>query len=375
MPTTHPAPRSANSSSGLSPRAPTPLIQARAASRSGRDDSSANRLEVLDLMDRMQRDPVRRVKLASSWEIYLEAIACGLIDEQGIDHLARCMNELVRDGLIEYGMQSGGAIAPPMWDGAWLQQLHDWRVTPDGRADAALFRQQRDDPGPQPAAAPVPSSTSRQEVGYDIFIAHAGADKEAVARPLAAALRRHNWAVWLDELELSIGDSLEGRISAALARTRFGVVVLSPAFFAGSWPQRELHGLPPVRWPPERRSSCPFGTELERPRFLSSPRSSPTALARPPAGESSGSPGSCPGRSRLPMLAPRRPGRLSVSFRRYRPPLGRGLRLVTWKTRFRCWLSRSCFATKVTSWRPSKACGGPWRVGTRGSRHARDVAA
>ena len=77
----------------------------------------------------------------------------------------------------------------------------------------------------------------------DVFISHASEDKELVARPLAAALTERGWTVWLDELELTVGDSLSRRIDDALAKSRFGVVVLSPAFFAKEWPQRELAGL------------------------------------------------------------------------------------------------------------------------------------
>lgn len=77
----------------------------------------------------------------------------------------------------------------------------------------------------------------------DLFISHASEDKEQVARPLAAALRRRGWTVWLDELELTVGDSLNGRIEQGLASSRFGVVVLSPNFFAKPWPQKELAGL------------------------------------------------------------------------------------------------------------------------------------
>lgn len=77
----------------------------------------------------------------------------------------------------------------------------------------------------------------------DVFISHAGEDKDLVARPLAAALKARGWSVWLDELELTVGDSLSGRIDDALAKSRFGVVVLSPAFFSKPWPQRELAGL------------------------------------------------------------------------------------------------------------------------------------
>lgn len=78
---------------------------------------------------------------------------------------------------------------------------------------------------------------------FDLFVCHASEDKADVARPLARELRGRGLRVWLDELELTVGDSLNERIEWALARTRFGVVILSPAFFAKRWPQRELAGL------------------------------------------------------------------------------------------------------------------------------------
>jgi len=77
----------------------------------------------------------------------------------------------------------------------------------------------------------------------DVFIAHAGEDKNAIARPLAEALIAEGWTVWLDELRLRVGDSLSRHIDTALANTRFGVVILSPHFFSKEWPQRELAGL------------------------------------------------------------------------------------------------------------------------------------
>ena len=85
----------------------------------------------------------------------------------------------------------------------------------------------------------------RDEVAHqhDVFISHAGEDKAEVARPLADALVKRGWNVWLDELNLTVGDSLNRRIDEALARSRFGVVVLSDAFFAKEWPKRELDGL------------------------------------------------------------------------------------------------------------------------------------
>jgi hypothetical protein len=81
------------------------------------------------------------------------------------------------------------------------------------------------------------------EQGHDVFISHASEDKEAVARPIAEALASAGWRVWLDEYELVVGDRLTESINAGLASSRFGVVVLSRAFFAKRWPKEELEGL------------------------------------------------------------------------------------------------------------------------------------
>jgi len=78
---------------------------------------------------------------------------------------------------------------------------------------------------------------------YDVFISHASEDKDIVVRPLALALREHGLEVWYDEFELIIGDSLRRKIDLGLARSRFGVVVLSQAFFKKGWTNYELDGL------------------------------------------------------------------------------------------------------------------------------------
>ena len=77
----------------------------------------------------------------------------------------------------------------------------------------------------------------------DLFLSHASEDKQAVARPLYEALVKAGLAVWFDEAALTLGDSLRQKIDEGLARCQFGVVILSPTFFAKQWPQRELDGL------------------------------------------------------------------------------------------------------------------------------------
>ncbi|NMC53377.1 MAG: DUF1883 domain-containing protein [Chloroflexi bacterium] len=78
---------------------------------------------------------------------------------------------------------------------------------------------------------------------YDVFISHASEDKDAIVRSLADALVKGGLRVWYDEFELKIGDSLRRKIDNGLAHSRFGIVVLSQAFFKKGWPNYELDGL------------------------------------------------------------------------------------------------------------------------------------
>jgi hypothetical protein len=81
------------------------------------------------------------------------------------------------------------------------------------------------------------------EVGYDAFISHASEDKEKLVRPLANALSKMGFRIWYDEFELKVGDSLRQSIDKGLINSRYGIVILSPSFFAKNWPQYELNGL------------------------------------------------------------------------------------------------------------------------------------
>lgn len=87
------------------------------------------------------------------------------------------------------------------------------------------------------------SALPRSAEEYDVFISHATEDKDGIVRDLVEALRERDVNVWYDEFQLRIGDSLRQKIDAGLARSRFGLVVVSHAFFAKNWPQYELDGL------------------------------------------------------------------------------------------------------------------------------------
>ncbi|MER8847480.1 toll/interleukin-1 receptor domain-containing protein [Mesorhizobium australicum] len=77
----------------------------------------------------------------------------------------------------------------------------------------------------------------------DVFISHASPDKATFVRPLAEALRKLGVAVWYDEFSLELGDSISQQIDRGIASSRFGIVVVSPAFISRNWTQHELHAL------------------------------------------------------------------------------------------------------------------------------------
>lgn len=94
------------------------------------------------------------------------------------------------------------------------------------------------------ASSPMlPSAIPQTHKEHDVFISHASEDKESFVRALAEGLRARAVNVWYDEFELKVGDSLRRSIDRGLVNSRFGIVVLSSAFFAKNWPQYELDGL------------------------------------------------------------------------------------------------------------------------------------
>jgi hypothetical protein len=78
---------------------------------------------------------------------------------------------------------------------------------------------------------------------FDVFLCHASEDKEDVVRPLARLLDDMGIRVWVDEVEILIGDRLRQVIDRGIAKSRYGVVIISPSFFAKTWPKAELDGL------------------------------------------------------------------------------------------------------------------------------------
>jgi len=78
---------------------------------------------------------------------------------------------------------------------------------------------------------------------YDVFVSHASEDKDKFVRPLAKRLSDNRIQVWYDEFTLKPGDSIRRSIDMGIAKSRYGIVILSKAFFQKEWTQWELDGL------------------------------------------------------------------------------------------------------------------------------------
>ncbi|MDQ3816340.1 MAG: toll/interleukin-1 receptor domain-containing protein [Acidobacteriota bacterium] len=78
---------------------------------------------------------------------------------------------------------------------------------------------------------------------WDVFISHASEDKDSFVRPLAVALNQLGVNVWYDEFSLGLGDSISRSIDKGLAKSKYGLVVISEAFIRKKWPEYELRGL------------------------------------------------------------------------------------------------------------------------------------
>lgn len=158
------------------------------------------------------------------------AVADGMIDVSGRSSFGTRVLDLLDDGYLR------GDV--PDWDQASpeqrLRRTTNLRLTM--RAHQAAPRQ-------APAAAALTDGAHSVMPIRDVFLSHAGPDKDDVARPLAEQLQARGFTVWFDEFELVVGDRLSSSIDRGLSAARSGVVILSQDFFRRPWTERELSGL------------------------------------------------------------------------------------------------------------------------------------
>ncbi len=91
----------------------------------------------------------------------------------------------------------------------------------------------------------IPAVNDEDMEEYDVFISHAWEDKEAFVDEFVAELSALEIKVWYDKRQIAWGDSMRGKIDKGLAKSKFGVAVISPNYIADGkyWTKAELDGL------------------------------------------------------------------------------------------------------------------------------------
>jgi len=124
-------------------------------------------------------------------------------------------------------------------EGLAVQSGQQVRITPAGETAAESVMEAPAGAGAK-HAVPIGGDPKHE---YDVFISYAREDEIEFVEPLAQALRAAGVGVWYDRFKLSWGMSLRQSIDEGLRSARFGIVVLSPHFFAKEWPQLELDAM------------------------------------------------------------------------------------------------------------------------------------
>ncbi|MFA5164302.1 MAG: toll/interleukin-1 receptor domain-containing protein [Candidatus Omnitrophota bacterium] len=84
-------------------------------------------------------------------------------------------------------------------------------------------------------------STEKSEELRDVFLCHASKDKEDYIRPFLERLKREKITYWYDEAEIKWGDSLVGKISEGLRKSKYIILFISKNFLEGNWTEKELN--------------------------------------------------------------------------------------------------------------------------------------
>ena len=81
---------------------------------------------------------------------------------------------------------------------------------------------------------------SQMSQSLDVFISHAGEDKDDIAIPIDTACKRLGISTFLDQVDLRWGNSVSGGISSAMGRSRFVLAIISESYLKKHWPKKEL---------------------------------------------------------------------------------------------------------------------------------------
>jgi hypothetical protein len=78
-----------------------------------------------------------------------------------------------------------------------------------------------------------------------VFVSHAWEDKEDFVDEFVNELDVLGVRAWYDKQRMAWGDSMRAKIDEGLAKSKFGVVIISPSYIADGkyWTKTELDGL------------------------------------------------------------------------------------------------------------------------------------
>ncbi len=82
----------------------------------------------------------------------------------------------------------------------------------------------------------------KKKYEYDAFISYASEDK-GFTLSLAKELKKLGIKVWIDKFILKIGDKTSLKIGEGMAKSKYGIIVLSSNFLNKDYPKHELSGL------------------------------------------------------------------------------------------------------------------------------------
>jgi len=99
---------------------------------------------------------------------------------------------------------------------------------------------------------------------WDVFISHAYEDKSDIAKPLAMALSDFGLKVWYDEFCFKPGDNIRRKIDEGLAKSNYGIVILSKVFMSKYWTNYELDGLVTIDSIEQSERIIPIWHEIDK---------------------------------------------------------------------------------------------------------------
>jgi hypothetical protein len=190
-------------------------------------------------------------------EIRGNSVACVIVDDNlNQERLDRTFNDWLRD-MNEYltwhqqGLGEFNSTLVGIARSSLLTRRQQLKSTEDMLTGLNIpMRRAADTVNYPTPVSPLPTRrrsssemrASRPRMKHDCFISYAGDDRPLV-ESIVAALERAAIKVWWDRGQIRLGDRLTQKIDEGLSQSRYGLIIVSPAFMGKRWPESELRAL------------------------------------------------------------------------------------------------------------------------------------